>query len=78
MAANRSVQPMYTPYRYLELRGGHVVSGLNVTDSAGNVVDFAEVESIQIRILQELIAIRIMLTHMSDSKMTDSDISSLE
>lgn len=67
----------YTPYNYLSLRGGHVVSSIKLSDEQGNVIDIDETEAMLFMIMKELKAIRIILSDMNKSSITDEDVMKL-
>jgi hypothetical protein len=57
--------------------GSHILDGVHITDSDGQVLSLTNSESIQFMILQELRAIRLMLTDITDSHIDDQDINDL-
>ena len=79
MPISRSKPPAtYVPYSYMTLRGGTVGTSIRVIDSNGNTLELSTSETIQYEILQELRAIRIMLSSITNSHITDEDITNME
>jgi len=75
MPISRSKPPAtYVPYNYLTARGGTVASSIKLTDASGNAVDLSATDTILYMQYQELKAIRMMMTHITGSKITDKDV----